>query len=433
MTGSRHQIVTEVLTGLFAALTEFDDTINAINDHTLTDPLTRLGLEFEQLLKSLNTDPQRITDDIITMRSLVERAIVPAEDPALGGRSHDRRTARGAIGALLIANMEAGKMLDSVGLWPEDSKVTNLEQELVSAHNFGEKLVAISNRLENVVSGVKSLKHVEATEDATPQQRGLINAFASQVEPRLLLIDNELSQQFIDLAALTRMSDFVATVTRSFAATVAGMEITASAGLKATAPRLRRGVQGFVASLRAGTALARNSIVYPTKLQRPSKSKRLAPNVKYVRSIVVLGAERLEPETVRTYIDLSIGDRYDNESLDQAVQALSASELFADATIRDDNGTLIIEVKENPVINRIIIEGAKRVKQEKIREKMRLAPRQIFTRSKARADVGRILGLYRVSGRPAASIEPKIIQLEQNRVDVVFEINEGPKLNRRKP
>ena len=146
-----------------------------------------------------------------------------------------------------------------------------------------------------------------------------------------------------------------------------------------------------------------------------------------VRAVIVRGTERLEPETVRSYINLSIGERYDRDRLDQAVKALYASELFADATIRDDNGTLIIEVKENPVINRIVIEGAKRVKEDKIREEIRLAPRQIFTRSKARADVGRMLELYRRSGRFAASIEPKIVQLEQNRVDVVFEIQEGAK------
>ena len=146
-----------------------------------------------------------------------------------------------------------------------------------------------------------------------------------------------------------------------------------------------------------------------------------------VRAVIVRGTERLEPETVRSYINLQIGERYDRDRLDQAVKALYASELFADATIRDDNGTLIVEVKENPVINRIVIEGAKRVKEDKIREEIRLAPRQIFTRSKARADVGRMLELYRRSGRFAASIEPKIIQLEQNRVDVVFEIQEGPK------
>lgn len=146
-----------------------------------------------------------------------------------------------------------------------------------------------------------------------------------------------------------------------------------------------------------------------------------------VRSINVRGTERLEPETVRSYLNLRVGDDYDRNRTDEALKALYASELFADATIRDEEGALTVEVRENPVINRIVIEGGKRVKEEKIREEIRMAPRQIFTRSKARADVGRILELYRRSGRFAAAVEPKIIQLEQNRVDVVFEMTEGPK------
>lgn len=147
-----------------------------------------------------------------------------------------------------------------------------------------------------------------------------------------------------------------------------------------------------------------------------------------VRSLRVIGSERLEPETVLSYTELAAGQPYDREVLDRALKDLFASELFADVRIRDDgDGNLTIEVRENPVINRVIIEGAKRVKEDKIREEIRVAPRQIFTRSRARADVARILELYRRSGRFAAQVEPKIIQLDQNRVDLVFEISEGPK------
>ncbi len=153
----------------------------------------------------------------------------------------------------------------------------------------------------------------------------------------------------------------------------------------------------------------------------------VAEPVKTVRSIVVRGNERLEAETVRSYIGLNPGDEYDRERLDQALKALYATELFADATITDQDGTLIVQVRENPVINRIVLEGNKRLKEDKIREEIRLAPRQIFSRAKARADVARILELYRRSGRFGANVEPKIVQLDQNRVDLVFEINEGPK------
>ena len=160
----------------------------------------------------------------------------------------------------------------------------------------------------------------------------------------------------------------------------------------------------------------------------PAAPASAVPNTSgVVRAIIIKGTERLETDTVRSYLELNVGDSYDRDRLDKSLKELYASELFADATILDDNGTLTIQVKENPVINRILIEGAKRVKEDKIREEIRLAPRQIFTRSKTRADVGRILELYRRSGRFAAAIEPKIVQLDQNRVDVVFEISEGPK------
>ena len=147
-----------------------------------------------------------------------------------------------------------------------------------------------------------------------------------------------------------------------------------------------------------------------------------------IRSISVTGAQRLEPETVLSYMKLRAGEAYTRERLDEALRDLYATELFADVQIRGgDTGNLVVEVRENPVINRIVLEGNKRLKDDKINPEIRLAPRQIFTRSKARADVARIVELYRRQGRFAANVEPKIVQLEQNRVDVVFEINEGPR------
>ena len=74
-----------------------------------------------------------------------------------------------------------------------------------------------------------------------------------------------------------------------------------------------------------------------------------------------------------------------------------------------------------------MFEGNKRLKEDKIQKEIKLAPRQIFTRSAVRQDVGRIIELYRRQGRFAATIEPKMVALDQNRVDVIFEINEGPK------
>jgi outer membrane protein insertion porin family len=140
----------------------------------------------------------------------------------------------------------------------------------------------------------------------------------------------------------------------------------------------------------------------------------------------VRGNQRLEPETIRAYANLSPGQTYTAETLDQALKDLYATQLFADVTINGgDTGDIVINVRENPVINRIILEGNKRLKDDKINPEIKLAPRQIFTRPAVRADVDRILELYRRQGRFAARVEPKIVQLDQNRVDVVFEIYEG--------
>jgi outer membrane protein insertion porin family len=151
-----------------------------------------------------------------------------------------------------------------------------------------------------------------------------------------------------------------------------------------------------------------------------------APAERQIRSILVKGSQRLEPETIRAYANLSPGQTYTAQTLDQALKDLYATQLFADVQITGaDTGDLVIAVRENPVINRIILEGNKRLKDDKITPEIKLAPRQIFTRSAARADVDRILELYRRQGRFAARVEPKIVQLDQNRVDVVFEIYEG--------
>jgi outer membrane protein insertion porin family len=150
------------------------------------------------------------------------------------------------------------------------------------------------------------------------------------------------------------------------------------------------------------------------------------PAEQTIRSIAVRGNQRLEPETIRAYANLAPGQTYTAGTLDQALKNLYATQLFADVTINGgDTGNLVIVVRENPVINRIILEGNKRLKDDKINPEIKLAPRQIFTRSAVRADVDRILDLYRSQGRFAARVEPKIVQLDQNRVDVVFEIYEG--------
>ena len=146
-----------------------------------------------------------------------------------------------------------------------------------------------------------------------------------------------------------------------------------------------------------------------------------------IRSLAVKGNQRLEAATILSYANLQPGQTYTADTLDQALKDLYATELFADVVITGaDTGNIVITVQENPVINRIVLEGNKRLKDDKITPEIQLKPREIFTRSKVRADVDRIIELYKREGRFAARVEPKIVQLDQNRVDLIFEIYEGP-------
>jgi outer membrane protein insertion porin family len=191
----------------------------------------------------------------------------------------------------------------------------------------------------------------------------------------------------------------------------------------------------LASALLLGTILGGTAV--PAFAQAPDAAPAAAPaaaaapampgRLGIIKAVKVTGAQRLEPDTVRSYVTLKAGDPYTRETLDQSLKDLYATELFADVQIKDDNGDLTIQVRENPVINRIVLEGNKRLKEDKIKPEIRLAARQIFTRSKARADVARIIELYRRQGRFAATVEPKMVMLDQNRVDIVFEIHEGAK------
>ena len=144
-----------------------------------------------------------------------------------------------------------------------------------------------------------------------------------------------------------------------------------------------------------------------------------------IREIVVEGTQRIEPATVRSYLLVRPGDRYDPARIDRSLKSLFATGLFADVSIVRDEDVLTVRVVENPIINRIAFEGNQRIDDETLEEEIGLRPRVIYTRTKVQSDVRRLLTLYRRSGRFAAVVEPKVIRLSGNRVNLVFEIDEG--------
>lgn len=143
-------------------------------------------------------------------------------------------------------------------------------------------------------------------------------------------------------------------------------------------------------------------------------------------SIVVEGNRRVEADTIRSYFKTPSG-RLDAAAIDAGLKSLYATGLFQDVRINQSGGRLVVTVVENPVINRVAFEGNKKVKDEQLNLELQSKPRGTFSRPVVQADVQRIVEIYRRNGRFDIRVEPKIIELPNNRVDLVFEIIEGPK------
>jgi outer membrane protein insertion porin family len=144
--------------------------------------------------------------------------------------------------------------------------------------------------------------------------------------------------------------------------------------------------------------------------------------------IVVEGNKRVEAETIRSYFRGTGGaDRLDAARIDAGLKALYATGLFQDVRINQAGGRLVVVVVENPVINRIAFEGNKKAKDEQLSAEIQSKARGTFSRATVQSDVSRIVDVYHRSGRYDVHVEPKIIELPNGRVDLVFEINEGEK------
>ena len=144
-----------------------------------------------------------------------------------------------------------------------------------------------------------------------------------------------------------------------------------------------------------------------------------------VDEIRVVGTQRIDPATVNSYMQVKPGDPYNPAKVDESLKTLFNTGLFADVTLRREGNSLVVQVVENPIINRIAFEGNRKIDDEALETEVTLRPRVVYTRTKVQSDVRRLLDIYRRSGRFAATVDPKVIQLPENRVDLVFEIDEG--------
>lgn len=182
-------------------------------------------------------------------------------------------------------------------------------------------------------------------------------------------------------------------------------------------------IRAHSAAFATGVALLLGS----TALTAPQAAFAQAQTTGVVQRIVVQGNERIEQGTVLSYLPIQPGETVDPARLDLALKTLARTDLFADVKIELQGGDLIVKVVENPIINQVVFEGNSALKEDKLKDEVQIRPRGIFTRAKVQADVQRIIELYRRSGRISATVTPKVVELPQKRVDLVFEIAEGPK------
>jgi outer membrane protein insertion porin family len=144
-----------------------------------------------------------------------------------------------------------------------------------------------------------------------------------------------------------------------------------------------------------------------------------------LREIRVSGAQRVEAPTILTYLNIQTGQPLTDDVMNEGLKNLFATGLFADVKMKQQGGVLLVDVVENPIINEIAFEGNDKIDDDELMAEISLRPRQVYTKTKVQNDVSRIYQLYQRGGRFAVTIEPKIIELDQNRVNLVYEIAEG--------
>ena len=144
-----------------------------------------------------------------------------------------------------------------------------------------------------------------------------------------------------------------------------------------------------------------------------------------LKGIRIVGNQRVESETIHSYVPLKVGEEFAPEKLDETLKALHATGYFTDVHVSNENDVMVIKIEENPIINRIAYEGNSKLKDDVIQQEIKFRSREVLSRARIQEAQQRILEIYRRMGRFGAKVEPKIIKLSENRVDLIFEIDEG--------
>jgi outer membrane protein insertion porin family len=146
-----------------------------------------------------------------------------------------------------------------------------------------------------------------------------------------------------------------------------------------------------------------------------------------VQNIVINGNQRVENETILSYMQLNVGDSFSDEGIDASIKTLFQTGLFRDVAVDRQGNSLVVTVSENPLINVVNFEGNEDIDDETLLKEVEVRERIIYTKARVSADTKRILALYQKQGFYNVRVAPKLIRLPENRINLVFEVNEGGK------
>ena len=144
-----------------------------------------------------------------------------------------------------------------------------------------------------------------------------------------------------------------------------------------------------------------------------------------VSSVQVRGNTRVEAETVRSYIGIQPGKSFSAADIDEAVKRLFSTGLFSDVSINQSGSVLVVQVAEYQVVNQVLFQGNKKIKDDALAARVQTQPRTPYMPSTLENDVNSVREAYRQIGRSDAVITTEIMQVGENRVNVVFNIQEG--------
>ncbi|MBL8790871.1 MAG: outer membrane protein assembly factor BamA [Rhizobiales bacterium] len=167
-------------------------------------------------------------------------------------------------------------------------------------------------------------------------------------------------------------------------------------------------------------ALAVLPVLSPVSFSSPAYSAT-------VSGIVIRGNQRVENETILSYMQIGVGNQFDSEAIDESIKVLFQTGLFRDVAIDRSGSQLVVTVVENPLISVVNFEGNSEIDDETLAKEVEVRERMIFTKARVASDNRRIIALYQKQGFYNVTVVPKMIRLPENRINLVFEVNEGGK------